>query len=247
MGANVSTNISKLEKELKNSLSATCEATNDIVQIFKGNELEFNDVDCGNITIGNKARATSKCDMDVSASVLSKYASMLTEEQKAGLGLNISTSIDENKTTIKNELEAKCGASNKIEQTLTDNKLTINRGQCDRLQFFNEADATSTCVMKIVGDVTDEIKKETTKKQSGFDPTMIFGIIAGVVLFLIIGLVIFLLFSGGGGNSGAPAGAPAGAPMPTTPRFQMPTQFRQMPSQFRQMATQFRPPGGVPR
>lgn len=172
MGANISTSISEMERELETSLNQSCQVNTGITQKISGNRIVLSgNAQCGNIAFKNTARATSQCTMDSAADVLAKYANKLTEEQSAGLGFNISTDVSKTKEIIKTRLEQSCGANANIVQEVSDNAIEIrDNAQCKMIDFMNTADLTQTCVMKQVAKVTSDILKETEKKQLGFNP-----------------------------------------------------------------------------
>ena len=169
MGANISTNVNEMEREIKTSLKQSCTPKVGVTQQINGNYIVLRGrAKCGTISFKNDARITSTCNMDSTATVLAKYATKLTEKQKAGLGLNISTNINKNKEIISTELEQKCGASANLTQEMNNNRIEIwDNAQCDMIEFMNTSDVTSSCVMKLVANATSDIIKVTDKDQQG--------------------------------------------------------------------------------
>lgn len=181
MGGNVSTNASKTIQQTKNVMKSSCNPSTTISQTLKDNVVVLRgDAKCNTVSFKNTARAKSSCDMENVSKTLAKQAEKLTEEQKAGIGINISNDFSANVQTIENILEKHCGAKADIEQEMSGNRIEIwDQAQCEALEFMNEADATSTCVMKQVNDVIADLTVETARTQKGFgadlgDPTVSF-------------------------------------------------------------------------
>jgi hypothetical protein len=172
MGANVSTNVSKMQRSIENSMTQSCTPKAGVTQTISGNKIVLRDgAKCRTIAFKNTARAESTCDMGSASKVLAEYSQKLTKDQKAGIGINISTNISETEENIKNHLEQTCGASASAVQEMSNNEIEIrDNAQCDAIEFMNEADLTATCVMKQVNDVTSNIIKETHERQAGWDP-----------------------------------------------------------------------------
>lgn len=178
MGANVSTNVSKMQRSIENEMKQSCTPKVGITQTISGNKIVLRDgAKCRTIAFKNTARAESTCDMDSASKVLAEYSQKLTKDQKAGIGINISTNISETEENIKNHLEQTCGATASAVQEMSNNEIEIrDNAQCGAIEFMNDADLTATCVMKQVNDVTSNIIKETHERQAGWDPLASLGL-----------------------------------------------------------------------
>lgn len=188
MGANVSKTRQTINRELINQLSNSCEASNDIIQVFENNKIIVTDSDCKNIVSGNQAKAVANCDSDSISKLLSSYSGELTEEQMAGLGFNITDTQTDIQGKIKSIIESSCGSSTKIKQTLNNSTLEISNSNCDLAGFMNKADASSSCIAKLVNDTLDQIETKTTKTSKGFlsDPLVWIMLILGIIILVLI-------------------------------------------------------------
>ncbi len=170
MGANISTNASTTIQETQNTMKSSCTPTAAAQQTISGNYVVLRgDATCGNISFKNTARLNSTCDMQALASTLAQQAENLTEEQQAGLGLNMTTDLSTNTNIISNYLEQQCGPTSNLVQEMSNNRIEIwDDAQCEAIEFMNDADLTSSCVMKQVNDVVSKLEETKTTTQSGF-------------------------------------------------------------------------------
>jgi hypothetical protein len=211
MGANVSTSIQDTLTQLETSLKANCTPRSDIIQQVENVDISLGgNARCSTISVGNRGAAYATCNLDSAIDNLAEQASKLTTSQKAGLGLNVSTDIQNNKSIIRNEINNKCGSTASVDQSIKGIRFTIrDNAQCDSVKFMNEADATSTCVMGLVNTNASKILQEAENTQAGWDPLsfltgpvfLILGIIALVILAVVFIFFILPKLGGSGGSS----------------------------------------------
>lgn len=190
MGANVSTNKQAMTQKLITSLTDNCRPTGQSAQEIKDVTLSFGgQAKCGTIAIENRSAVASSCNLDDAIQSLAEGAAGLTQAQKAGLGLNVSTNVQENASVIKNVIETSCGSSSSIAQNISGVKVTINdQASCDLLEFMNKSDAQAFCVSKVVADAMSKITDTAVQKQTGYDPTV--SLIA-IAVMLGMGVLVF--------------------------------------------------------
>lgn len=192
MGANVSTSVKNLTNEVESTLSQHCDASSNVSQEIKG--VIISNGLCPNIVIENRAKVLTNCDIGALATTLAENAEKLTEEQKAGLGLNLSTDVSVNSNKIKNMLESACNTQSNIDQKI--NNLKIKDVNCDLLKIANTADTKTQCLLSAIDDSVSKLKADTKISQKGFDPTTIIIVVAAIIAALIL-LALVFMFSGG--------------------------------------------------
>jgi len=196
MGANVSKNYQETLTKTKTALKENCTPSARVTQEIKDVTVELRgNARCDNITIANRATASADCSMDSVISTLAEQASLLTTEQRAGLGVNVTDNTQINKQIIEDEIEKNCGTRAAIDQRINGGRIAIyDNAQCDLINFLNEADATSSCVMSLVNEKTSNIAQEAATAQTGMSLfggiMLIFGIIAGIILLIVITVIV---------------------------------------------------------
>ena len=212
MGANVSTSISRALSVIENTAATSCEQQADIDQTITGLDITLEGADCGNLSVINRAKASSNCDLNAMANALAEASMSMTQEQTnaMGIGFNVGTTKQERASIIKQRLEASCGSDTSIKQTISDQRWTIRPyetrsgevipANCDNLRFMNDADATTQCVAKTAIDAIEKTEQTADTSQTlKFSTPLIIGIVAVVIVIVII-LVVVGMISGGKSN-----------------------------------------------
>jgi len=205
MGANVSTIVSEMSQTLKNTLSANCTNTNNVIQRIGPMSIKLSgNAHCGTISVKNEGKVTANCDLTLVSRSLAERLLELTEEQKAGLGFNISTDVDVNTQTIQNILEASCGNKTNVEQTLDGGTFEIiDNASCDVIDFMNKADATSSCIIKTVNDAVVGSISKKKKKQTGMSLFTIALGAGGLLCVVLLIVIVIAVASGRKGSKGS--------------------------------------------
>ena len=195
MGGNSSKTVRNFNTDLKNTLSNSCSSSGSVNQSISGNKVTNSK--CKNIKFTNTGSVFADCSSESVAGVVDKYSGELTEEQKAGIGINISDSDEVRKSKIKQYIENRCSSASEIHQEI-DNNVIADSSQCDNLELANNADAISKCYIVAANNIMSDAFTSTQKKQAGMDP------LASVASLGVVGLIaaaaygMFFLKSGKG-------------------------------------------------
>jgi len=223
MGANSSKEYSETINKIRNKLSQDCSASTSQTQNISNVKVALRGkAICDNISIKNRAAASSNCSLDSTIDFLATQATKLTDEQKAGLGINVSDSIEVNKSVIENELSSACTAGSAQTQDISGINVEIwDSAQCKIIDIMNEADATTSCVVATVNKYISQIEKEKKKTQAGLNPAdVIKGLLPGfggqalpiigsssgsssLCCCILIVVVVLVFALGAGGQGGA--------------------------------------------
>jgi len=222
MGANVSKTTQEIETIIKNTSNYDCTNSSTIDNSITGFRLFGEGLDCGDITIGNRATTSQVCDLDIAATAVANAAQSLATSQELGLalpGANVDMSESEIKTVIENTINAKCGNATDIKNTIDDAQIILTtyqpwpwstpvRPSCDSINVINEANVQQQCISKLVLDAANKVTQEAEKKQKsdalgslgnlallGLSPCII------IVIIIIIGMLKPKKGSSGGEGS----------------------------------------------
>lgn len=204
MGANVSTNVQNLNNSLVASLKSDCSPTAAVTQEIRDVRVILSgNAKCDTLQVKNKAVASSKCNIDAAVETLVDGAMKLTNKQKAGLGINYSSTRQNFRQDIENRLQASCGSAASIKQSIRDMDFELrDNAQCELLSFLNDADANASCVINLVNKATSKLLAEAETEQVGYDPLEFLKSWGFVIIIAIVGVLVlaFLLLRGGGGG-----------------------------------------------
>ena len=211
MGANVSKSVQKVREVIENTSKTACVNDANITQSIKGLNVHLKGLSCGELLVANKASIAQTCDMNAISNALAQASMGASKEQLATLGLavNVSDSVQDRESNIKNIIEAKCGSSARVQQNIEGVTMVVEpwesstgeilKPDCDTLKFLNDANVTQQCIMKTVMDSVSQTKQEVKDKQTVKFPIGItIGIGLGVVGFIVIAVVIGMLIKNSG-------------------------------------------------
>lgn len=167
MGANVSTTVDRAATTIENVSRSACTMSQAVNQNISNIDLDFTDTRCPNLRFENRVKMVGTCDMDAMAEALAQASTALTKEQTAalGIGINVETSVRDRATNIRRELEQNCNSEQQANQTIQGIKIRAKNFQCDQLQFLNDADVTTQCVMATVTKALTSDEFELASKQ----------------------------------------------------------------------------------
>lgn len=186
MGANVATKINEVNNTIKNNMTANCRNLSDVNQTIEGITIELEGCSCGDVNLKNSATVNQSCDLDTVAGALADAVQGATTEQMLGLGLgaNVSTDIQKNKTDILNTLTAECGSEALIKQRLANNTIKMKSQvvcvggtlfrrpecivvpcECNNINVINDSNAGQQCVQSVVQDAVSTMTQQSASKQ----------------------------------------------------------------------------------
>lgn len=218
---NVSTTVSDISTNITNTALNSCE------QVSTSNLTIINDVDyvappgCEGSDSAFELNQGISVNADCYLASLQKTAAesavSLTEEQKAAIGINVSTDVTSYQTDIQNI------TSNYCTEIGSDNTAIINNTRINACGMIITQNATAqqNCEINATIDVVNQQAAKLIELQSGWDIlapiTDLFGSIsrgmslvsisASVVCVALIAVVLFLLFRPRGGDDASPQAA----------------------------------------
>ncbi|AGF85233.1 IMV envelope protein [Moumouvirus goulette] len=202
MGASASTNKQTIENNILNQAYNSCPsigATN--IVTLSGIKFEP-PPDCNppsSMTIGQTATIDSNCLLTSLQSSAAQTAAELSAEAKAGLGIAVSTNINDVKQSISNITKNTCA------NVSTTNNATIRDTVIKSCQFrvVQDAKENVSCQINSTQDLVSKIASSTASTAQGGSiwedifgsgPSgLIVGIIVIIIIFIIIAAVIYFI------------------------------------------------------
>lgn len=204
MGASVNVTNTAITRSMASTLSQSCESSSAVVNVIENIKIKLSgNASCGAIKFINVATASSVCDMTMAADVLASFQDDISSEATAGLGLSVNATDTRKSEDIKQEMETKCGSAALIENSMRGIDIEVSgNAQCDSIEFMNQADATSSCVMKMVSDMQGQSSTSVSAKAAGFDPTtmMLLAFLPCILVCLCCVFCISKVIGGGVGE-----------------------------------------------
>jgi len=209
MGANISTVKKDFDNTVNNSMETGCSANSSLAQVISG--VRINNIKGCDINVTNEGRTFSNCNINAVSDALAKYTATMSADQRAGLGLNLSTDIENNKSILNNYFATKCGSSSSIDQTIKDVNIE-GVSNCGAINIMNRGDAQANCIVAATSKLTSLLETSSIINQVGLNPMASLGscffcliVLVGayfaarcfILQIAIILLGIFLIFSGG--------------------------------------------------
>lgn len=197
MGANVSKDVQKINQDLMTTLKSSCTPSSAVTQEIRNVRVKLSgNASCGRLQVKNTAKAGASCDLDSIATQLAESATKLSEEQKGGLGINVSDSRQTIRSKLRSKLETECGSSTRINQSIRDMDFELrDNAQCNILDFLNEADAQASCVIKNVNNVTSNALAEAQKKQALYNPLDFLNSIGTWIVIGVIAIIVIIFLT----------------------------------------------------
>lgn len=205
MGVSTTSAVTKLESEIINKAYNECphsSATN----IVSLNGVKFYPPpDCvppSDFTLRAASTVNAECVISNLQDGAAKEAANLSAPAQTGLGVAVSKSVSDVKSSIKNIVDNKCGtADTKNLISLTDTEIK----SC-KLNLITDASAKEVCVINSTQEIINDIatRSETGSKGSSIlgllfgEGNSIFIIIIILVVVVIVGGVLFKMLKSGG-------------------------------------------------
>lgn len=207
MGANISTNVSKFNQDIKNNVSQTCTSTSSCKNIMQGINVKFKGMNFAcpvrfeNVCIGD-----STCNLTAQTTLTAEALNKYTNKQKASWlpGFNISTNVTDYTQNISNNITQSCNSNTDVENVLQNMNYEF-----DSSCFFapvtlaNMGNAKAQCSVSAITDILIKADNDTTNDQTGSSliPGLNLGAaLIGLGVLVLIGFIIYAIFGGLGKN-----------------------------------------------
>lgn len=232
MGANVSSQIQKINTSITTDISSGCQQEANTEQTIQGLKIKLQGCNCGDVVLQNNAVINQTCDLDQISSTIAQATQAATASQVAGLGLfpNVSTSISERQQAIKQKLTSKCGNAANVKQTIQNSEIDMSPWcfpgptifssptcypcECGNISVVNSMNAQQQCVAKLVNEARDTLVQTAKADQKNsiipdLGSLLVFSLLPCIVIIVII-IIVNLAKKGKASSSGGPdAGAAA--------------------------------------
>lgn len=209
MGANVSTTVDKATNIVENVTKTSCEMRQAVDQSIENIRLDLTDTSCDNLSFTNRVKLVGTCNLDAVASALAEASADLTAEQTTalGIGINVNSTVRDRTNIIRNIIEQRCSSEQLAAQSIKGVTIIGRNLSCNQLQFLNEADVTTQCVMTAVMDAVtnDNFKAASKQTVDWFSGLSKYGLYIVLILGIVFGGRLLLSARQNQQDSTAPA------------------------------------------
>jgi hypothetical protein len=231
MGANVSSQIQKVNSAITTDISSGCQQEENTEQTIQGLKIKLQGCNCGDVVLQNNAVINQKCDLDQISSTIAEATQAATASQVAGLGLfpNVATTISERQQLIKQKLQTKCGSAAAVKQVIQNSEIDMSPWcfpgptifssptcypcECGNINVVNSMNAQQQCVAKLVNEARDTLVQTAKSDQKNsilpdLSSVLLFSLLPCIVIIVII-IIVNLAKKGKSSSEGSNAGLAA--------------------------------------
>lgn len=212
MGANVSTQLQKVNSAITTDISSGCQQEANTEQTIQGLKIKLQGCSCGDVVLQNNAVLNQTCDLDQISSTIAEATQAATASQVAGLGLfpNVSTTMSERQQAIKQKLTTQCGSAASVKQVIQNSEIDMSPWcfpgpnilssptcypcECGNINVVNSMNAQQQCVAKLVNEARDKLVQTAKSDQTNsiipnLSSLLLFSLLPCIVIIVIIIIV----------------------------------------------------------